>query len=111
MTATTHDVQWTAQAQMMLSGIKDERVQRAIIGRVRSLSTSPETQGKPLTGELSGLRAVRAAGQRYRIVYRVHRRAIVVLVVAVGIRKGGKRKDVYELTQKLLQLGLLEPDE
>jgi len=33
---------------------------------------------------------------------------VVVIVVALGIRKEGDKKDVYELAKKLAQLGLLD---
>ena len=71
------------------------------------LTESPEQQGKPLVGELAGFRSVRAVGQRYRIVYRVERREVVVVIVAAGRRKAGDRNDIYELAKKLLRLGLL----
>jgi mRNA interferase RelE/StbE len=32
---------------------------------------------------------------------------IIVVVVAVGIRRDGARDDIYNLTKKLLRLGLL----
>ena len=75
--------------------------------RVDQLATSPEQQGKALLGELAGFRSVRAVGHRYRIVYRVERREIVVVIVAVGRRKSGDTTDIYELARKLLRQGLL----
>lgn len=75
--------------------------------RIDGLSSEPEQQGKPLFGELSGYRSLRAAGQRYRIIYRVEREKILVLVVATGIRKEGDKKDIYALARKLLRLKLL----
>ncbi len=71
---------------------------------VDQLAKSPEQQGKLLVGELASFRSVRAVGQRYRIVYRVERREVVV---AVGERKAGDKGDIYELAKKLLRLGLL----
>jgi mRNA interferase RelE/StbE len=50
---------------------------------------------------------VRAVGQRYRIVYRVDRRVIVVIIVAAGRRKSADKNDVYERARKLLRQGLL----
>ena len=71
------------------------------------LAKAPEQQGKPLVGELASFRSVRAVGQRYCIVYRVERREVVVVIVAVGKRKAGDKGDIYELAKKLLRLGLL----
>jgi mRNA interferase RelE/StbE len=47
-----------------------------------------------LVGELVGFRSVRAVGQRYRIIYRVARREVVVIIVAVGRRKHGDTRDI-----------------
>ena len=75
--------------------------------RIDGLASDPESQGKPLTGELLGYRSLRAVGQRYRIIYRVERTRILVLIVVVGIRKEGDRADVYRLAQKLIRLKLV----
>ena len=48
-----------------------------------------------------------AVGQRYCIVYRVERREVIVVIVAVGRRKASDKNDIYELAKKLLRLGLL----
>ncbi len=66
-------------------------------------------QGKALTGDLAGYRSIRAVGLRYRILYCVEREDVVVLILAVGIRKQGSRSDLYYLAKKLLRLKLLEP--
>jgi len=99
----------TPTARRMLEAVRDRRVRRLLARRIDALIDEPEKQGKPLTGELSTLRSVRAAGQRYRILYRVDER-VVVLVLALGLRKEGDRKDVYELAKKLLRLRLHEPE-
>jgi mRNA interferase RelE/StbE len=91
----------------MLQGIKNRDIQDTIRKRIRELMTDPEKQGKPLLGPLRGFRSVRAYYQRYRILYRVDRDAVVVMVVAVGIRKEDDRQDIYTLAQKLLRSGLL----
>ena len=93
----------------MLDAITDRRVRELIQARIRGLANEPEKQGKALGEELAGYRSVRAAGQRYRILYRVERDKVVVLVVAVGIRKEGSRADVYEAARRLVRLGLLGP--
>ncbi|MGH8058440.1 MAG: type II toxin-antitoxin system RelE family toxin [Candidatus Entotheonellia bacterium] len=75
---------------------------------MEALARDPEQQGKPLLGELQSLRSVRVVGQRYRILYRVDRGKVLVLVVAMGLRKEGDRRDIYALAKKLLRLGLLD---
>jgi mRNA interferase RelE/StbE len=91
----------------MLEAVSDQRVLEQIVGRAEKLANEPEKQGKALLGELAGLRSLRASGQRYRILYRVERGRVLVLVIAVGIRKEGGRRDVYELARKLLRARLI----
>jgi mRNA interferase RelE/StbE len=94
-------------AMELLRAIPDRRAQKTIATRIDHLAKEPEKQGKPLLGELAGYRSLRAVGQRYRIIYRVDRDQILVIVVAIGIRKEGDRQDIYALAQKLLRSGLL----
>jgi mRNA interferase RelE/StbE len=101
-------IKWTETALQMVEAIGDRRIRGQIVGRVGELAKAPEVFGKPLMGELAGYRAVRAVGQRYRIIYRVERGLITVLVVAVGRRKEGDRKDIYELARRLLRQRLLD---
>lgn len=86
---------------------QDRRVRDKIRDRIDGLAEEPEKQGKPLTGELTGYRSLRAVGQRYRIIYRIEEGKVLVLVMALGIRKEGSGKDIYALAQKLLRLRLL----
>jgi mRNA interferase RelE/StbE len=91
----------------MLEAIQDRRVRDKIRDRIDGLAEEPEKQGKPLTGELTGYRSLRAVGQRYRIIYRIEEGKVLVLVMALGVRKEGSGKDIYVLAQKLLRLRLL----
>ena len=97
----------TPYARVMLEKIQDRRVRDKIRDRIDGLVEEPEKQGKPLTGELTGYRSLRAVGQRYRIIYRIEEGKVLVLVMALGIRKEGSGKDIYVLAQKLLRLRLL----
>lgn len=97
-------------ALKMLKAVSDRRVRGLIVQRIDELAEEPEKQGKPLVGELSGYRSLRAAGQRYRIVYRVVNDKITVHVVAVGIRKEGSSGDIYNLAKKLIRLRLFNPE-
>jgi len=103
----TYRIVLTPTALQLLAGIPDRRIQSAIRDRIDGLVHDPEQQGKPLGAELAGLRSVRVVGQRYRILYRVERRQILVMVVVVGLRKEGDKKDVYALAKKLLRLGFI----
>jgi mRNA interferase RelE/StbE len=108
MSSLFYQLKWTQTALEMVEAIPDRRVREQIIARVEELAKAPEALGKPLIGELAGYRAVRAIGQRYRIIYRVERRVVTILVVAAGRRKEGDKKDVYELARRLLRQRLLE---
>jgi len=91
----------------MLEAIQDRRIREKLYSRAAALSEEPKQQGKPLTEELAGDRSLRAVGQRYRIIYRIEEGIVLVLVVALGIRKEGSKKDVYVLARKLLSLRLV----
>jgi len=107
MAAVTYVVRWTETAVERLDAISDPRVRRIVYDRAGALARDPESQGKALLGELDGFRSIRAIGQRYRIIYRVQRQEIVVIIVTVGLRKEGDKRDVYALARKLLKQGLL----
>ncbi len=107
MAHPVYTIKWTETAVKLAEAILDRRIRRLISQRADQLAKSPEQQGKPLVGELAGFRSVRAVGQRYRIIYRVERREVIVSIVAVGRRKQGDKSDVYALAEKLLRLGLL----
>lgn len=93
----------------MLAAITDRRIQAAIMQRSAQLAEEPEKQGKALSGDLLGYRSIRAVGQRFRIIYRIEEDAVIVVIVALGLRKTGSRKDIYSIAHKLLQQGLLSP--
>jgi mRNA interferase RelE/StbE len=95
-------VELTPLALEMIKAIQDKREQKGIIERLQKLKSEPLQQGKPLTGDLKGYYSVRAVGQRYRIIYQVSTAQILVIVVGVGRRKEGDKKDVYTLLKKLL---------
>ena len=107
MSGKRFGIEWAPTAARALAGIADRRVQRKIFERAEALAMEPESQGKALVGPLAGCRSVRAVGQRYRIVYRVERGRVIVIVLAVGLRRDGDRGDVYALAKKLVKLGLL----
>jgi mRNA interferase RelE/StbE len=92
----------------MLERIDDRRTQEKIRDRIEALREDPDKQGKPLLGEFVGYRSLRAVGQRYRIIYRIEKHQVIVLIVAIGLRKEDARDDIYALARKLLRSHLLE---
>lgn len=107
----TYKIIITPTALKMLKAVSDRRVRELISKRIDELAEDPEKQGKPLVGELSSYRSQRAAGQRYRIVYRVVNEKVMVYIVVVGIRKEGSSTDIYNLAKKLIRLRLFNPAE
>jgi mRNA interferase RelE/StbE len=100
-------IEITPSAFEALDAVMDRRTRSAIVRRIDALMGEPEKLGKPLRGWLSGFMSIRAAGQRYRVVYRVENDRKLVLIYMVGIRKEGSRKDVYALAERLVQRGLI----
>lgn len=103
-----YSIEFAPRARSMLLALPDARERKLIEKRIDRLAEEPERQGKALGDDLAGYRSVRAVGQRYRIVYRVERGKVVVVVVALGRRKAGSKKDVYSVVKKLLRARLLE---
>ena len=97
----------TPTALKLLSDISDRRIREKIGTVIDRLTEDPEKQGKALLGELAGFRSIRAVGQRYRIIYQIRGNDIVVVIVAVGIRRDGAKDDIYNLAKKLFRLRLL----
>jgi len=96
------EVRLTETALEMLEEIADRRVRKTLWNKLQGLREEPEKQGKPLANELRGCRSLRALGQRYRIVFQVIRDQRQVIVLGVGFRKQGDRRDIYALLQRLL---------
>lgn len=91
----------TNKAQKDFTSITNQRTKQAITNKINELRVEPQ-KGKPLTGNLKGLYSVRAASQRYRVIYEVTVSESVVIVVVIGIRKEGDKRDVYEVARKRL---------
>ena len=100
--ADTFVVIVNSDAERDLDAVTDARTYEAISRKIRGLEQEPQKQGKQLSGDLSVYRVVRAAGQRYRVVYQVATLEGVVTVVVVGIRKEGDKRDVYRVAGKRL---------
>ncbi|MDQ6833316.1 MAG: type II toxin-antitoxin system RelE/ParE family toxin [Chloroflexota bacterium] len=109
--SSTWNVVLTPTARTLLQNITDMRVRKAVAKPIEELRQNPEQRGKPLFEELAGYYASRAVGQRYRIIYQLEHHAVVVHVVALGIRKQGDKNDIYTLAQRLFRQGLLAPDD
>ena len=98
-----YTVRINREALKQLESITDRRIRQELFDRIKELAIDPDQQGKPLRNELAGLRSVKATHRRYRIVYQVEREEVVVVVVAVGIRKEGDRADIYRQAALLVK--------
>jgi len=98
-----YQVVLTKQAAKLFNKIKDRREQKLLLAKLEKLKYNPEQQGKALVKDLSGYRSVRAAGQRYRIVYQIQEELVLVTVIGIGRRKEGDKKDVYSVTKKIVE--------
>lgn len=96
----TYSVKFDEAAVLDLDDISDNATREVILRRAAELKDEPLKRGKALTGDLKGYRSDRAAGQRYRIVFRVFEQNGEVVVVVVGIRKEGDKKDVYTMASR-----------
>ncbi len=104
-----YKIEITPTALKMLKGIKDRRITRQIVERIDRLQDNPEKQGKPLLGGLGGYHSVRAANQRFRVIFKIEDKKVVVVIVAIGLRKDGDKNDIYKLARKLIRLKLTDP--
>lgn len=98
----TFDIILDAAAQADLEGISDNRTYTAIESKIDELATEPDKRGKALQGSLAEYRVVRAAGQRYRVIYQVALLEGIVTVVVIGIRKEGDKRDAYRIAKRRL---------
>ena len=104
-TTPSFQVSLTEEAEQDLAQISDAATQRAILRRALELRRDPLHLGQPLTGSLKHFRSLRAAGQRSRIIYQVALNAETraVVVVIIGIRKDGDRRDASAVASKRLK--------
>ena len=104
-TAPTFQVSLTEEAEQDLAQISNVATQRAILRQALQLRRDPLHLGQPLTGPLKHFRSLRAAGQRSRIIYQVALNAETraVVVVIIGIRKDGDRRDASAVASKRLK--------
>lgn len=102
-----YKIELTHEAHQMLASISDRRIKEKIKERIEVLQQEPEKQGKALTDDLMGYRSLRAVGQRYRIIYKIKQNGVLVVIIAIGIRKEGDKKDIYRIAKRLMRLKLL----
>ena len=103
-------VQWTRPARDALAKLPT-KVRCMILDKTAALTDcDPTAVHKRLAGPLRGYYSIKVS--RYRALYCVHEETLAngdvlvyvrVVVVAVGIRKEGDRRDIYRLAEKLIR--------
>lgn len=80
-------VRLTRRAEKELEDVHraDRRLYERFLAAFETISRDPEAEGKPLQGELKGLRSHRFGS--YRVLYEVRKRELVVVVVDLGHRR------------------------
>lgn len=63
----------------------DKKLYQRFVAALRAIARDPVAEGKPLHGELKGLRSHRFGS--YRILYEVRQGEILVLVIDLGHRR------------------------
>jgi len=95
----------SANARANLKVITDGRHRKLIVARIEELAAAPLQLGEPLVAELHVYRSIRAVGQRYRILYRVDNTQVLIIVVAIGLRRDDSPEDVYKEAPRLALRG------
>ena len=82
-----YEIRIKRSAAKELEAIRNKRDRQRIVAKIRALADEPRSPG---CQKLSGLERYRVRQGRYRIIYSIEDRELVVIVVRVG-----DRKDVY----------------
>jgi mRNA interferase RelE/StbE len=85
-----------------LRAIQQKSQKREISRAIDGLTGRPDEQGKALLAPFEGIRSLRAAGGRYRILHRVNPRRRIVSILLVGERRAGRKDDIYAAARRLL---------
>lgn len=84
----------------------DGSVQKLIFKKLKRLETSPEQQGLPLGGELTGFRKLVVGDRQYRIVFQVQPDGNVAVVWVIASRVDD---ECYEIAKARLALNAGQP--
>lgn len=82
-----HRVELSRQAEKDLEQVfrSDKRLYQRFVAALRSIAGDPIAEGKPLHGELKGLRSHHFGS--YRILYEVRHGELLVVVIDLGHRR------------------------
>lgn len=109
---------WTETAVRCLEKLP-RKVRAGLIAKADELEgcDNPDAVHKPLVGPLAGHHRITYG--RYRAIYKVVREELAngdvlytatVYFIAAGIRKEHSKDDVYRLAEKLVGMGIIDPE-
>jgi len=93
MKESPYSIFFTREAKRNIEKL-DPSIRKIIKKAIESLAINP-AKGKPLTYELAGLHSLRTSD--YRIIYRMRKKQLIIIVIAVG-----HRKEIYKRLKELL---------
>ena len=70
---------------------------------ILDLEFNPEQKGEPLHARLHGLHSRHYS--RFRIIYRIDGKNLVVIVVGAGFHESDSRSDIYRSIERLIESG------
>ena len=95
-----YHAEYTPQALQDLRGISSGADRGAVTRRIKALEADPY-HSKDLKYNLEGHRRVKAAGGRYRILFRIDEPDATIQIVLIGLRKPGDEQDAYERLRRI----------
>ena len=92
--------EYTPQALQDLRGISSETDRDVVTRRIKALEADPY-HSRELGYDLEGYRRAKAAGRRYRILFRIDEPGAAIQIVLIGLRKPDEEQDAYERLRRI----------
>ena len=89
-----YEIRIGATARKEMRALGPAAAAEIVVAVDQKLRRHPAQRGAPLSGELAGYR--RLMVRRWRVVYVVEERRVLVLVLAVGKRAAGDLENIYD---------------
>lgn len=93
MKASHYSIFFTREAKRNIEKL-DPSIRKIVRKALESIAVNP-AKGKPLAYDLAGLYSLRTSD--YRIIYRLRKKELLIIVIAVG-----HRRDIYNKLKELL---------
>lgn len=94
-----HEIRYTTSALQQLRDVSQSEDRSALVRRIMELASNPYGT-RALKYELTSYRRAKAAGGRYRIVFRID--GATVRIEFIGMRIPGSDQDVYASFRRML---------